>query len=226
MFKNKIFLVLAIVAVAFVVYTFMGNETQTNTPEKQSEYAAQVEKERRKKDDFFRKSADSPLENKANFAGLDYYKPQIDYRTNAEVLPYEGKDVEAVVPMTDSSSETYQKYGYARFSVHDAVYKLLIYEHDDVLSILFRDQTAPKETYGGGRYVDIPLKDVVNKRFTLDFNAAYNPYCAYNYRYACPLPPKENLLPTRIEAGEKSFKRPEWSSCQAACAVHRRVIRW
>ena len=206
MFKNKIFLAVAVVAVAFVLYTFMGNETRNNTPEKKSQYEAQIEKERKEKDEFFRKNSDSPLANKADFTGLAYYKPQIDYRTSAEVLPYEGKDLEAVVPMTDGSSETYQKYGYARFSVHDAVYQLLIYQHDEVLSILFRDQTAPDETYGGGRYVDIPLKEVVNKRFTLDFNTAYNPYCAYNHRYACPLPPKENTLPTRIEAGEKNFK--------------------
>jgi uncharacterized protein (DUF1684 family) len=83
---------------------------------------------------------------------------------------------------------------------------LILYQHDTGdFFIPFKDKTAPTETYGGGRYLDLPLKNAKNNQLRVDFNLAYNPFCAYNEDFACPIPPAENTLPIRIEAGEKLF---------------------
>ena len=76
--------------------------------------------------------------------------------------------------------------------------------YENYLFIPFRDITSGDETYGGGRYLDfrIPETDSV----TIDFNLSYNPYCAYNHKYSCPIPPAENSLPVKILAGEKTYK--------------------
>jgi uncharacterized protein (DUF1684 family) len=71
-----------------------------------------------------------------------------------------------------------------------------------VISVLFRDATSGKQTYGGGRYLDYPLSEIKNNVIVLDFNKAYNPYCVYQATYACPVPPAENTLTASIQAGE------------------------
>ena len=76
---------------------------------------------------------------------------------------------------------------------------------DSTLFIPFTDRTNGHETYGGGRYLDAPLPEANAPEITLDFNRAYNPYCAYNNAYSCPVPPAENRLQVAIPAGEKSF---------------------
>ena len=88
------------------------------------------------------------------------------------------------------------------------MYRLLIYKHESGLSILFRDATAPKETYGGGRYLDFKLDEVSDSKLAIDFNKAYNPYCAYASGFKCPIPPRENALNVAIKAGEKNFAKP------------------
>ena len=83
---------------------------------------------------------------------------------------------------------------------------LQIYQdpEDGYFFLPFVDSTAPEETYGAGRYLEI--EPAAGGQFLIDFNTAYNPYCAYNGNWACPLPPRENYLKIRIEAGEKNFK--------------------
>ena len=80
-------------------------------------------------------------------------------------------------------------------------------KYKDYLFIPFTDKTSGIETYGGGRYIDLVLSDIVNKTCTIDFNKAYNPYCAYTAGYNCPIPPKENDLPVAIKAGELNFAK-------------------
>jgi uncharacterized protein (DUF1684 family) len=109
----------------------------------------------------------------------------------------------------------YRIYGIAHFTLHDTLLKLNIYqsqslmetkEYRDYLFIPFTDLTSGNESYEGGRYFDFKNSDILNKKFELDFNKAYNPYCAYvSNRYSCPIPPKENNLPLAIRAGEKVF---------------------
>jgi uncharacterized protein (DUF1684 family) len=78
-------------------------------------------------------------------------------------------------------------------------------KYRDYLFIPMKDQTSGKETYGAGRYLDASIKDIKDGKIALDFNKLYNPYCAFSEGYSCPIPPKENHLPVRIEAGEKLF---------------------
>ncbi|TNF44645.1 MAG: DUF1684 domain-containing protein, partial [Cytophagales bacterium] len=96
------------------------------------------------------------------------------------------------------------------FTIDGTEYALQVYAPKDTSDgnywfIPFTDATSGGETYGGGRYLDID--DVSSDTVFVDFNYAYNPYCAYNPDYACPLPPKENLLTISIEAGEKNYDK-------------------
>ena len=79
-------------------------------------------------------------------------------------------------------------------------------KYRDYLFIPFTDLTSGNESYAGGRYFDFKSSDILDNKFELDFNKAYNPYCAYiSNRYSCPIPPKENNLSVAIRAGEKEF---------------------
>ena len=212
MLKNKFLLgLIAVVILGVIGYTFFGEETTVSD----DDYVAQLNQERKDKDSFFLNSEQSPLEEKTNFKGLNYFAPNPAYKIVATIIPYHStaQDKQVAVPMTDGSVETYEKYGFAEFTLAGEseaaelnLYRLLIYKHDKGLSILFKDATAPQETYGGGRYLDFKTEDIKEGKLTIDFNNAYNPYCAYNHTYSCPIPPKENTLPVRIEVGEKIFE--------------------
>ncbi len=108
----------------------------------------------------------------------------------------------------------YRVYGIIRFSVHDTPVQLQVYQskslmgsekYKEHLFIPFTDKTSGIETYGGGRYIDLLISDITNNRYVIDFNKAYNPYCAYTTGYNCPIPPQENDLAITIYAGEKNF---------------------
>lgn len=111
--------------------------------------------------------------------------------------------------------QVYRVYGTIYFTIRDTVVRLNIYQsqmlmtteqYKDHLLLPYTDLTTGDETYPGGRYIDLETADVKNNSITIDFNKAYNPYCAYiTGKYNCPLPPKENDLPVAIRAGEKLF---------------------
>jgi uncharacterized protein len=110
----------------------------------------------------------------------------------------------------------YRVYGTVSFTLHDTLVKLNIYqsrklmktvEYKDHLFLPFADATTGYETYSGGRYIDLNISDIKDGFVVIDFNKAYNPYCAYDHSYSCPLPPKENHLPIAVKAGEKSYKK-------------------
>lgn len=110
----------------------------------------------------------------------------------------------------------YYKYGRLSFIFHDSLLHLTIYQskdlmtneqYKDYLMIAFSDLTTGDESYGSGRYLDFNMSDIQNNGLTIDFNKAYNPYCAYATGFNCPLPPKENNLPVAIMAGEKAFAK-------------------
>jgi uncharacterized protein len=166
-------------------------------------YTNQLVAQRKNKDDFFRTSPDSPLENKATFNGLSYFPVSIDYQLSARLEPFADKTQKLVITLSDGSEEVYEKYGHAVFKLQGEICRLLILRHDDVYSILFKDATSGKTTYGGGRYIDLKESAIKGNEVEIDFNTAYNPYCVYNHNYACPLPPAENTLPLAVEAGEK-----------------------
>ena len=212
MFKNKIIrystlaMFLAIVAY-FLVETFHkpaevpGMVTMEKIPDER--YAADLAQRRKQKDQLFRTSEDSPIENVKLFSGLAYYEPDQDYRVLAKLTPYDGPDKELKLPYTDGTTATYERMAYADFTVKGVPQRLLLLKNEGTISILFRDATSGMESYGGGRYIDLPAEKVQGNSLIIDFNDAYNPYCAYAPNFACPLPPPENTLTAAIEAGEK-----------------------
>jgi uncharacterized protein len=114
------------------------------------------------------------------------------------------------------TTQHYFKYGRASFTLHGTDHQLFIYQskalrytsYKDYLFIPFTDLTTGDQTYGSGRYIDLLIPDIKVNHVLIDFNKAYNPYCAYAAGYHCPLPPKENYLPIEVKAGEKVYAKP------------------
>jgi uncharacterized protein (DUF1684 family) len=111
----------------------------------------------------------------------------------------------------------YFKYGLLTFKLHDSLVHLFVYQSaalmkqeklKDYLFVPFGDATSGFESYGGGRYLEFYIPDIKNNTVVLDFNKAYNPYCAYTTGYNCPIPPMENLLKIAVPAGEKNYGKP------------------
>lgn len=137
------------------------------------------------------------------FHGLDYFPAREEYRLTARFTAEPRK-----IPIANivGQSELDDSPGYVVFSLHNRQFRLYpVLEEPGAkeLFFIFRDETAGKETYGAGRflYTDLPKDGLV----VLDFNKAYNPPCAFTPYATCPLPPKENRIAARIEAGEKKY---------------------
>ncbi|MFB3903793.1 MAG: DUF1684 domain-containing protein [Acidobacteriota bacterium] len=143
-----------------------------------------------------------------HFRGLSYFPVDPAFRVEAEVLP-DGKITPLTITDTQGWSRPGWKYGQVRFRLErrDLALQLWTFKRDpgpqDEFFVAFRDKTSGNESYGGGRYLDIPF--VKSGRTYVDFNQAYNPSCAYSSGFACPIPPPENRLPVAIRAGEKAF---------------------
>jgi uncharacterized protein (DUF1684 family) len=164
-----------------------------------------VKKIRKAKDENFASSEDSPIKDKAAFKGLNYFPFNKDYIVNFVVEKAE-KAQSVDIKMTDGTTEKLILFGKIKADIQAFSVTLTLYQRENGDFFLpFKDKTAPTETYGGGRFLDLPLTTVKNNQLRVDFNLAYNPYCAYNEDFACPIPPAENTLPIRIEAGEKLF---------------------
>jgi uncharacterized protein (DUF1684 family) len=202
--NQVIFIVVGLVALVAVGYMFTAGES----PE---DYIQKIEKERERQFKFIRYNIESPLttEQKAQFTTLTFYDIDPAYRVKARILPIETKKVREV-PMTDGSVQRYIEHSYAEFELGGQTNKLLLLQTMDEgdkrnFFLAFADETSARETYGGGRYLNV-RQDGKNS-ITIDFNLAYNPYCAYNPDYACPIPPKENLLSIPIPVGEKNYEK-------------------
>src|SRR6266511_3482307 len=160
---------------------------------------------RKEKDLFFRTELDSPIppEQRAAFKGLNYYPPEKGYRVSGQLERFD-KPEPVLIATSTGSRQSYLKYGTLKFEVKGRRLQLIVYKSAEdpfarPLFIPFSDETSGSETYGAGRYLD--LEEQGGDDYDLDFNFAYNPYCAYNDRYTCPIPPRENRLPIRITAG-------------------------
>ncbi|MHA8073708.1 DUF1684 domain-containing protein [Aquirufa sp. HETE-40SA] len=169
------------------------------------ETGADVLKIRREKDAAFKAGEESPIKDKTQFKGLKYYSFNKDYIVDF-VLEKAEKAQSVDIKMTDGTTEKLILFGKIKADIQTFTVTLTLYQRENGDFFLpFKDKSAPTETYGGGRFLDLPLTNVKNNRLRVDFNLAYNPYCAYNEEFACPIPPAENTLPIRIEAGEKLF---------------------
>ncbi len=162
---------------------------------------------RQHKDAFFKQHPQSPLSaaQKAIFTGLNYFPENDALRLTLELEPY--AQPEAIQMQTSRGDlRDFLKVGQIRFPVNGQEVTLQVYESEDnpgEYFVPFADATAPHETYGAGRYLE--PERVGPTKLLVDFNLAYNPYCVYGDRWSCPIPPAENRLNVRIEAGEKNF---------------------
>jgi len=165
---------------------------------------------RREKDVFFRTDIDSPIppEQRSTFRGVNYYPPDIRFKIPASLVRFDKPELFTMATST-GEPQTYLKYGRIEFRIDGSRMQLFVYKSAEdpfamSLFVPFRDMTSGSETYGSGRYLD--LEEQGGDDYEVDFNNAYNPYCAYNANYTCPIPPRENILPIKILAGEKSYK--------------------
>ncbi|WP_291787768.1 DUF1684 domain-containing protein [Cecembia sp.] len=174
-------------------------------------YVENIQKERERQFRFLKFNLDSPLEDhqKSELTSLSFYPIDMSYRIRAKMVPAEDRRM-LEIPMTDGTVEKYLKHSYAEFQLNGQPLRLLLLQaakESDKRNffLAFADDTSGEETYGGGRYIN--LRQDGKNSITIDFNMAYNPYCAYNPDYACPLPPRENILEIPIRAGEKDYKK-------------------
>lgn len=170
-----------------------------------------LEKFRQEKDVFFKSNSQSPLEpaQKKNFKGLNYFPENPALRLEVMVEEFPSKKT---VGMQTSTGEIqmYQKYGRFKFTVEGQEAELTLYSNEQGFFLPFVDTLAGRETYGAGRYIEPePLGD---GKFLVDFNQAYNPFCAYNRNWSCPLAPRENRLSIPIRAGEKIYEQEDHPS--------------
>jgi uncharacterized protein len=164
---------------------------------------------RERKDEFFSEGHDSPLAHAAAGAshGLKYFVPDPAFRFEVEL--HRSQLPRSVIMATSKGTrQLFNEVGYFELPFEGKTVRLHAYqsaERDDPsLFLPFRDETSGAESYGSARYLDLEVQH--DDMYAVDFNYAYNPYCAYSEDYVCPLPPRENWLGVSISAGEKKYR--------------------
>lgn len=176
-------------------------------------YAEEIAGLRAEKDKTFKRGKSSPLlpAQKQAFKALDYFLPDTTFVVQARLEIAANPEV-AILPTTTDMEQAQLIYGVLHFTLKGTDYQLNVYRdpvlaeqagYEEYLFLPFTDLTNGETTYGGGRYLDLEIPE--GTALTLDFNKAYNPYCAYNAKYSCPLVPRENHLEIAVAAGEKKF---------------------
>jgi len=164
----------------------------------------ELEQFRAEKDEFFKSHRQSPLkpEQKRSFTGLNYFPENDELRLEVVVEPL--KDDQPVqIQTTSGGVQIYFRHGRFKFSVDGQETELTIYRSEHGFFLPFVDSLAGEETYPAGRYLE--PEELPGNRFLVDFNIAYNPLCAYNEMWSCPITPVENRVKVPIRAGEKIF---------------------
>lgn len=168
----------------------------------------------------FKDASKSPLKEKdlKNFKGLDFYPVDSNFIVTAKLQRIENAPVFKMATTTDRQP-LYKEFGVLSFTLNNTKCELTIYQsqddlrdekYKDYLFLPFTDATSGDGSYGGGRYMDIMLSDIADDdTIILNFNNTYNPYCAYNENYSCPLTPRKNHLDIAITAGIKDFKKQD-----------------
>jgi len=179
----------------------------------ESEVIKEITKFRKERDEFFKTHQRSPLKwsDKLKFDHLSYYPIDLKYRFEGKIERYildiRNPEYYATFLTNKGTKKRYVRYGQFRFTYDGKDYNLPLYKSmlSDMLFIPFKDKTNGKTTEPGGRYLDAEIV-FPGYETTIDFNMAYNPLCAYNDKFICVIPPKENALDIEIRAGEKKFK--------------------
>jgi len=174
----------------------------------ESEYKEAVDQLRVEKNRWMRTNAESPFsrDEKNSFKSLTYFPVDDTYKVKAAVTFLPPGDT-LFYPVLNNYVDTLVKAATFIFSIDTKICSLTAFsrpaEKQGIWFIPFKDATNAKETYGGGRYLDIKVPETTESE--IDFNLAYNPYCAYNENYVCVMPPAYNSLPVSIPVGEKQF---------------------
>lgn len=160
----------------------------------------------------------SPLKSKdlKNFKGLDFFPVDSTYIVTAKLTRIENAPIFEMATTTDRKP-LYKEFGLLHFTLKNENFTLTIYQsqddlrdekYKDYLFLPFTDNTSGNESYGGGRYMDVMLTDIkADQTIELNFNNTYNPYCAYNEKYSCPLTPRKNHLDIEVKAGIMDFAK-------------------
>ncbi len=183
------------------------------TSHSHEDYVKDIETMRREKDYFFREDRQSPIPHSLRhaFEGLAHFPPDPEYRVRAKLVK-DPNPQRIVLATSKGVPRDMIRYGVFEFEIGGTNQRLAAYKsvpqpghhhESESLFVPFRDATSGKETYGAARYLDIEAEP--GDQYMIDFNLAYNPYCAYSDDYVCPFPPRENWLPIPIHAGEKNF---------------------
>lgn len=146
---------------------------------------------------------------------LDFFAPDSTYKVTATFEPIDDATI-VEMPTYSGSSKPFQAFGYLHFKIGLDSFRLTTYQYVQQMNPLyknslflpFKDVSNGSATYGGGRYLEMSKFDIdPDNEVLLDFNFAYNPWCAYGDGFNCPVPPAENHLPIEISAGEKAYKK-------------------
>jgi uncharacterized protein (DUF1684 family) len=201
--STVILIVVVVVAAVIIAYSMSTGFVDKG-------YAEQIDKERKERDEFMKSDKGSPFASKPDeFTGLKYFPADPTFRIIADLEPVKERKM-VVLTTNDGQQQSYLEYAYATFRLNDTSNKLLILEvaesgpYRGTLFLAFADATSAFETYGAGRYLDVE-KTPGATSITLDFNKAYNPFCAYSDGFSCPLPLRENVLSVAIKAGEMTY---------------------
>ena len=199
---KKIFWLLLPILLILLFYSFSDHENNKS-------YLSEVEQEISNRHKYLAFNKASPFKQfDVVYQSPSYYPIDKKYKVNAEVERINGRKI-VFLNTSNGKSERYQKFAWLKFSLNGQLLRLLVlkpleFDSDKALFCGFADYTCGEGSYGGGRYLDVTIGK--SNKTSLDFNLAYNPYCAYVNQYTCPLPPSENILPIAIEAGERAYK--------------------
>ena len=206
---NKYLKSVVILLLTILVYSSCS-EQKSNDAETKA-YLAELVQERKEKDYNMQFDGASPFlrDTSVTFKPLKYFEPNPDFIFKSKLHKYETQDTVTIFG-TKGESRAAILIGFLEFEYDGNKNKINVYKSfsrtgEEYYSIWFTDKTTGKTTYGVGRYLDFELNDDPDFVYTLDFNKAYNPYCAYSPLFTCPIPRQEDYIDIEIEAGEKNF---------------------
>lgn len=208
---NKKFRIESIIISLSVVFLGLLISCGENYTAEQKEYIASVEKQRQEKDDYMKNNPNSPFnfKGKIEFHSLKYFDVNPNFVFKSKLTEYTSKDTISIFG-TKGEERKVIRFGFVNFEYKKKSYRLNVYKGttksgDEYFSIWFTDKTTNEQSYGVGRYLDFELNPDKEFIYTIDFNLAYNPYCAYSADYTCAIPTKDDYVDLSIEAGEKKF---------------------
>jgi hypothetical protein len=208
--SNKIGYGLIIILFLTLLITEACKENRSDDPGMKA-YIDSLIIERKEKDYSLQFDINSPFnrDTTVTFNPLNYYEPNPDFVFKSKLFKFEVQDTVAILG-TKGETRPAILLGFLELKKDDKVHRINVYQSfsrtgEPYYSIWFTDQTTGAETYGVGRYLDFELNDHPEFVYTIDFNRAYNPYCAYSALFTCPIPREEDYIDMEIEAGEKNF---------------------